>query len=98
MFRLLTISLAIVGGCGGQVTEDTPPAPQWQRIENIQTQPGPVLPEIVKPVGSDFYVVKWTASGCPPCIQWDRSERASWLRRASRSWTSTAAIPRTRRR
>jgi hypothetical protein len=49
MFRLLTISLAIVGGCGGQVTEDTPPAPQWQRIDTIQTQPGPVVPEIVKP-------------------------------------------------
>jgi hypothetical protein len=51
MFRLLTISLAIVGGCGGQVTEDTPPAPKWQRIDTIKTQPVPVVPEIVKPVG-----------------------------------------------
>jgi hypothetical protein len=77
MFRLLTISLAIVGGCGGQVTEDTPPASQWQRIDTIKTQPVPVVPEIVKPItGSDYYVVKWTAKNCPPCIQWDRSERA----------------------
>ena len=77
MFRLLTISLAIVGGCGGQVTEDTPPASQWQRVENIQTQlPAEVVPEIVTPItGSDYYVVKWTAKNCPPCIQWDRSER-----------------------
>jgi hypothetical protein len=54
MFRLLTISLAIVGGCGGQVTEDTPPAPQWQRIDTVQIQPVPVVPEIVKPVGQRF--------------------------------------------
>jgi hypothetical protein len=47
MFRLLTISLAIVGGCGGQVTEDTPPASKWQRIDTIKTQPVPVVPEIV---------------------------------------------------
>jgi hypothetical protein len=49
MFRLLTISLAIVGGCGGQVKEDTPPAPQWQRIDTVQIQPVPVVPEIVTP-------------------------------------------------
>jgi hypothetical protein len=76
MFRLLIISLVVVGGCGGQVTEDTPPAPKWQRIDTIKTQPVPVVPEIVTPARSDYYVVKWTASGCPPCIQWDRSERA----------------------
>ena len=76
MFRLLTVSLAIVGGCGGQVKEDTPPASQWQRIETVQTQlPAEVVPEIVTPARSDYYVVKWTAAGCPPCIQWDRSER-----------------------
>lgn len=27
-------------------------------------------------IAQDFYVVKWTASWCGPCKQWDRDERS----------------------
>ena len=77
MFRLLIISLVVIG-CADPVSVGTSSPEQWQRINTVQTQlPAEVVPEIVTPItGSDYYVVKWTASGCPPCIQWDRSERA----------------------
>jgi hypothetical protein len=87
MFRLLIISL-VVFGCAEPAIVGTSSPEQWQRVEDIQTQPAeefvqlpdvvipPVVAEVVNPItGSDFYVVKWTAAGCPPCIQWDRSER-----------------------
>ena len=77
MFRLLIISLVVVG-CAEPVMVGTSAVEKWERVENIQTQlPAEVVPEIVTPItGSDYYVVKWTAKNCPPCIQWDRSERA----------------------
>ena len=75
MFRRLIISLVVVG-CAEPVNVGMSSPEQWQRVENIQTQlPAEVVPEIVTPARSDFYVVKWTAKHCPPCIQWDRSER-----------------------
>ena len=76
MFRLLIISLVVVG-CADPVMVGTSSPEQWQRINTVQTQlPAEVVPEIVTPARSDYYVVKWTAKNCPPCIQWDRTERA----------------------